>query len=796
VIVMPLSPRRTSGLAVVALSATALLLPAAHTPAAGTATTCEGQPVLGSRAVALLQADGCSFRDLDGDGYLTPYEDWRLAPQERADDLLDRMSLEQQAGLLVHGTLPTAASPIGAGSTYDLDALAPLLTERHITTFITRLSTAPADMAEQSNLVQEVAEAQPLAIPVLISTDPRNGFSVTAGQTVSRVGTTAMPDFPGMAAAGDPDLTRQLADIVRQEYLAVGLHESLSPQADLATEPRWTRINGTFGSDPETVRAHVQAYVEGLQHGPEGLEPASVATVTKHWAGYGAQENGYDSHYYYGRYAVFPGDSFAAHLVPYEGAFAAGTSGIMPTYSILKDLVYQGTAVEQVGAGFSPFLLQDLLRGQYGFDGLILSDWAITGDCPQECRENRPPSFFVGPWGVGMPWGVEDLTVTERFARTIDAGVDQVGGSDEPAYVLDAVAQGLLTEERVREAAGRVLVQKLELGLFENPFVDPAVAEEVSGNAEFTEVGDAAQARSLTLLSNPGDLLPVRPGEVRTVYLSGVDAAAAADRGLAVTDDPAQADLAIVRLSDPRGGADLTGLDFTGAEADYQAFQAAVDSGVRTVAVPKLDRPLVLTNVVDRADAVLASYGVSDDVLLETVLGEREPGGRLPFELPSSMAAVEAQAEDVPDDSADPLFERGFGLSYGDPSQVTAHFLLLARPRHHAAATVDLTALTVNGQAVEVTDPRRVEVGDVLRPGLNRVRVPLDTGGRHARDLRVNVWLPRSHDTSTPVHVDLGSLELNGHDVALGDDLTAVDLTDLLRRGWNRVEVTVTTHQE
>lgn len=632
---------------------------------AGPAAAHGRQPTIESRSVPIIRVDGRQFRDLDRDGALTPYEDWRLSPDERAADLVDRLTLEQRAGLLVHGTLPTAASPIGAGTEYDLPALTPLLVDNHVTTFITRLSAAPGAIAEQHNRVQELAEAQPLGIPVLVSTDPRNGFSVTGGQTVARVGTTAMPDFPGMAAAGSPRLTERLAGIVREEYRAMGIHMSLSPQADLATEPRWTRINGTFGSDAQTASAHVEAYVEGMQDGDDGLGRGSVATVTKHWVGYGAQENGYDSHYYYGRYAVFPGGNFAEHVVPFEGAFAAGTSGIMPTYSILKDLELEGQALEQVGAGFNEYLLQDLLRERYGFDGVILSDWGITGDCPVECRENRPPAFFVGPWGAGMPWGVEDLTVTERFAETLNAGVDQVGGSNEPSHVVDAVSQGLLDEQRVADAARRVLVQKFELGLFEDPYVDPARAEQVAGNARFTRVGDAAQAASLTLLTNEHRTLPARQRAVDTVYLSGVAPEAAEARGLTVVTDPAQADLAVVRLSDPRGGADLTDLSFTGAEADYVAFQAAVDAGVPTVAVPKLDRPLVLTNVVDRADAVLASYGVSDEVLLETVFGERRPGGRLPFELPSSDAAVEVQLEDVPDDSADPLFERGFGLRYG-----------------------------------------------------------------------------------------------------------------------------------
>ncbi|MFG1922404.1 glycoside hydrolase family 3 protein [Cryptosporangium sp. NPDC048952] len=637
------------------LVAGALLGPLAA-PAAAPAKGPTGQPELSTRSAPILTIDGLRFRDLDRNGELTPYEDWRSDPEHRADDLLRRMTLVQKAGLLVHGTLPSTETG------YDAAQVGSLVGKRHIRTFITRLSVAPDALATANNTVQEAAEKTPLGVPVLISTDPRNSFTVTEGQTVAGVGTTAMPDAIGWAATGNNEMTRRLADIARQEYRAVGIGEGLSPQADLATEPRWTRVNGTFGSDPQTARRFVRAYVAGMQNGTAGLDATSVATVTKHWVGYGAQDNGYDSHYYYGRSATFPGGRFADHVVPFLGAFEMTGSGIMPTYSILRNLTVRGHKVEQVGAGFNSFLLTDLLRGRYGFQGVILSDWAITGDCPQACKNNRPPAFFVGPWGVGMPWGVENLTVVQRFARAINAGVDQIGGSDEPVNVTQAVNAGLVSTARVDQAARRVLAQTFRLGLFENPFVDPSAAKQLSGNAEFQALGDRAQAASLTLLTNRRNVLPARAGQ--TVYLSGVSADVARELGLKVTTDPRKASLAIVRLADPRSGSGTLGLGFTGAEADYRAFRTAVAAGVPTVAVPKLDRPLVLTNVADRAAAVLANYGVSDRVLLETVLGTRVPGGRLPFELPSSQAAADKQLEDVPDDSTKPLFDRGDGLSY------------------------------------------------------------------------------------------------------------------------------------
>lgn len=633
------------------------------------------QATLSTRSAKIITVDGLQFRDLDGDGRVTPYEDWRLTPTQRTADLMGRMTLEQKAGLLVHGTLPPSGTSYvltGANSVTDM------VGQRKMTTFITRLATTPTNIATANNLVQEIAEQQPLGIPVVISTDPRNGFSVAEGQTVARVGTTAMPDPTGMAATSDPALVRQLADIVRQEYRAVGITEALSPQADIATEPRWARVNGTFGSDPMVASTFVEAYVEGMQAGSMGLSSQSVATVTKHWVGYGAAVNGLESHFYYGRFASFLGNSFAKHLVPFEGAFKANAAGIMPTYSVLKDLVYKGTAVEQVGAGFNSFLLQNLLRGEYGFKGVIVSDFGIIGTCTPNCLLNKPPASHIGgDWFSAKPWGVEDKTVLQRFALSINAGVDQIGGSNEPSLVTQAVQQGLLTTARVDQSAQRVLKQKFELGLFENPFVDAAAANAIAGSAAFTTVGDAAQAKSLTLLKNNVQLLPAASASKRNVWLYGVSASAATAMGYTVVTDLAQANLAVVRLRDPRLNftllnrplvdTDLTNLNFTGLEADYKAFQAAVTAGVPTVAVPQLDRPLVLTNVVDRAGAVLANYGVSDTVLMQTIAGQRQPGGKLPFELPRSMAAVLAQLSDVPDDSADPLFKVGYSLKYAAP---------------------------------------------------------------------------------------------------------------------------------
>ena len=652
-------------------AATAALLAGALAAAPGaSAAPAPVQPTLSSRASSIITVDGLKFRDLDKNGTLTPYEDWRLTADQRATDLVDRLNLAERAGLLVH-------APHLFNGGWDFTKMADEINNKHFSTYLSATSGSVDEHVALTNQAQQIADASTYGIPLLFSSDPRHGFTVTQGQTVDPGELTPFPDAIGFGAIDDPAFTRKSADVMRQEYRALGLQEGLSPQADLVTEPRWSRANGTFGSIPEKVRDQVQAYVEGFQDGSTGLGTQSVSTVVKHWVGYGAQENGYDSHYFYGRYATFPGNNFQAHITPYLGAFDSKVSAIMPTYSILKNLSIDGTPLEQVGAGFNSYLLQNLLRDTYHFDGVVVSDWGILNDCPTVCEALRPPGPFFytdenGNMAYGMSWGVQDLTKVQRYAKSINAGVDQIGGGYEPEYVVQAVNDGLLSQARVREAAWRVLKQKFQLGLFENPYVDVTASKALIGNAGFKATGLEAQYRSMTLLQNKGSILPVKNTKQK-VYLYGVAASAAQAKGFTVVPSPAQADLAIVRLSDPKGGQDVTDLDFKGTEEDYSALKSAAAAGVPTIAVPALTRPLVLTNVVDRTQAVLANYGASDAAVLDVVTGRAAPGGKLPFELPSSMAEVAAQQSDVPNDTAHPLFRVGFGLSYpGTPATLTA----------------------------------------------------------------------------------------------------------------------------
>ena len=632
--------------------------------------TPRSQPALAVRSAHLLTVDGHQFKDLDRNGQLDPYEDWRLAPALRAEDLLHKMSLEEKAGTLMHGSAPGVDSVIGHSSKgYDFAALSKLIGERHISSFITRLSVAPPVLADENNKIQAIAEASRLGIPVSLSTDPRNHFQSILGASGETNGFSQWPELLGLAAIGDPDTVNRFADIARQEYRAVGIHITLSPQADLATEPRWPRLLGTFGENPKLAKSLIAAYVAGFQHGPQGVDAEGVAAVVKHWVGYGAEaDNGFDAHNYYGRNATFTGGHFQDHIEPFEGAFAAHVAGVMPTYAILHGVDVNGRPLEPVGAGFNRQLLTELLREKYHFDGIVLSDWAITNDCDTACMTGSPPQQAKD---IGMPWGVETLSMAERFVKAFNAGIDQFGGTERPEYLVQAVKSGEIEPARLDASVRRILVQKFQQGLFENPYVNVDEAGRVVGNAEFMRAALDAQRRSVVLLQNEHELLPLRRSP--KLYLSGIDAAEATKRGWRVVTDPTSADVAIVRLTAPHeslhpdyffGSRQHEGsLAFEDGNSDYELLKK-ISARVPTVAVVFLDRPAILTNIRDKARAVLGDFGVSDAALLDVLSGRARPQGRLPLELPSSMEEVRQQKPDVPADTRHPLYPIGTGLQY------------------------------------------------------------------------------------------------------------------------------------
>ncbi|GLY01818.1 glycoside hydrolase family 3 N-terminal domain-containing protein [Actinoplanes sp. NBRC 101535] len=568
---------------------------------------------------------------------------------QRVTDLMSRLTLAEKAGLMFHTMI--AVNP--DGTLHDGDAMIPswefLLKDKLINhvNLLTFAPVPPRKLAEWHNRIQEIAAGIGHGIPVTVSTDPRHGVIDNPAASASAGGFSAWPEPIGLGATKDPSLVREFADTVRQEYLATGIRVALHPMADLATEPRWARTSGTLGSDASVVSALLTEYILGLQ-GTE-LGPDSVAAMVKHFPGAGPQMNGEDAHFAYGREQVYPGGYWDYHLKPFEAAFAAGAAQVMPYYGMPV-----GTMYEEVGFSFSQGVVEGLLRGRYGFDGVVCTDWGLVTDAE-----------IMGSPMPARAWGVEHLDRHSRVLKILNAGADQLGGEYCPELIIDLVEQGRLTEERIDVSVRRILLDKFRLGLFdERRYVNPAETSKIAGKPVFLAAGLEAQRRSIVVLDNHGTVLPLTEGA--TIYVDGVDPSVAA-RYAKVVDDPAQADAAIIRRAAPfdqRGGGfeaffHAGRLEWT---ADELAPLLEVSGTVPTVVDVWLDRPAVLTPLSGKA-ALVGSFGSSDEALLDVLFGRAPATGTLPFELPSSMAAVEASREDVPNDTAGPLFPNNHGLS-------------------------------------------------------------------------------------------------------------------------------------
>jgi beta-glucosidase len=606
-----------------------------------------------------LSVDGNTFRDLNKNGRLDPYEDSRMKLEQRVEDLLGQMTLEEKAGCMFMSMIGMTAE----GQPYDkpklsrdpfdliLAAVLPpaseMLVTKKMNSFNIINSYEPEVMARYNNKLQEIAERMRLGIPITIGSDPRHGAENNPGAAIFTPTFSQWPTPLGLAATRDTNLVREFGDIARQEYRSVGITVALHPMADLATEPRWIRVNGTFGEDAHLSAAMTKAYVLGFQG--DSLDDRGVACMSKHFSGGGPQLDGNDPHFAYGKDQVYPGDNFDYHVIPFtEGAFVAKTAQIMPYYGIPK-----GQTAEDVGFAFNREIITDLLRDSLGFEGVVCTDWGIISD---------------GRMGEARAWGVEDLTPKQRIKKALDAGCDQFGGEFVPELIVELVGDDQLTEERIDASVRRILRDKFILGLFDHPYLDEAEAARIAGNEKFMEKGREAQGKSMVVLKNQG-LLPLREGT--RIYVEGMSQTEALESYGAVVEDISEADVVIKRIStpwdDPPGNSMLERFFHMGrlwyTEEELAEISALADQKPMLV-VAHLERPTVLTEVNEMCGALLADFGTSDAVLADVLFGKRTPEGKLPFELPSSKEAVEKQLEDLPYDSENPLYPYGYGLVY------------------------------------------------------------------------------------------------------------------------------------
>lgn len=641
------------------------------------------QPELGSRTGRFIEQDGLRFRDLDGDGVLSPFEDWRLSPAERAQDLAQRMSTEEKAGLMVIGShypgtssfLPEASEALlnendvwrSENPITGVPFAEPVLVTssssnaidvRHQRYLVVRDNLQPRDLAAWTNAVQELAESSAHGIPAVFASNPRNHVALVAqfGVNESAGVFSEWPGELGLAALDDAELMEEFGREIAQEWRAGGIHKLYGYMADLASEPRWSRFNGTFGEDPELVTRYIGAVVRGMQ-GTE-LSCDSVATTIKHFPGGGVRYDGHDPHFEWGQTNEYPTANALAdhHLPPFQAAVDAGAVSIMPYYArpmnnsaeqLERDL-WQGptTQFEEVAFAYNRTFLQDLLRDRMGFQGYVNSDSGVID---------------------AMMWGVEELSEAERFAAAVKAGTDIFSDMANPAQLLAAVEQGHLNAAELDRPVVRLLSEIFALGLFENPYVSEDRAAEVIGNPRVWAMGERAQRRSVTLLRHDDGHLPLqldRPlklyafvtGRTQTdrVQRQVEEAVAAVWTGAELVSSPEEADLALVwarpeiaLFEDDREGHALS-MDPRDNGVDVDRVRE-IQHAAPTLLVVNATNPWLLEELEPHAAAVVVTFEIKPEHLLRSLAGEDGgPAGRLPFAFPVSAAAVADSPRDVP----------------------------------------------------------------------------------------------------------------------------------------------------
>lgn len=626
------------------------------------------QPEIGHRTVTMIKQSTLSFKDLNKNNVLDPYEDWRVSADLRARDLISKMTLEEKIGFMLISTTrmkgdlvfqqntQAAKEPISSGfneedlvQANNMFSRKPLpvpilsaagttkaVNQFHQRHFILRANTSAKIIAEWSNNLQALCESSRLGIPAIVASNPRNHVTTDASVGLS-VGVTPFSKWPGelgLAATRDLNLVKEFAQIAAQEWSAVGLRKGYMYMADLATEPRWQRIEGTFGENADLSAQMMTAIVSGFQGNILGKH--SVALTTKHFPGGGPQVEGHDPHFEWGKDQHYPGKMFDYHLKPFIAAIKAGTSAIMPYYA--KPV---GSEYEEIAFAYNKGILVDLLRKKLGFKGIINSD--------------------TGPIEM-MPWGVEQLSLHQRYQKAIECGVDIFSGTADPTILLETVRQGLVSEQRINESIQRLLEEKFKLGLFENPYVDVSKAETIVGNKAFQAKADLAQRKSIVVLQNDKKILPLKPNTkvyFETHYFKegkaqiSVQSPSASGHTIQFVNNPDQAEINILWLLPTTGGL----FTMKNEPIDISLGKNSID--VNKINKTKQTKPTVvvinytspwLIHEIDDSNlhTVLATFGVSQDALLDVITGKFKPSGKMPISTPKTLQAVLDNLSDVP----------------------------------------------------------------------------------------------------------------------------------------------------
>ena len=622
------------------------------------------QPTLNPHSKSVLEVDGYQFIDLNGNGELDVYEDWRQDAETRAADLVSQMTVREKIAQMQHPTyLPRADGKIAP-------YLKEYCSEYGIGMLLIRELNSVEAAATTMNTIQEYAESSRLGVPVLVSMDSVHGLSYVSGATVT-------PHNLALAATRDEALVTKLAEIARDEHLAVGVRMTLSPEADIASEPRWGRVMETFGEDPDLVTQMVTAQVVAFQNGRDGLNTGSIVACMKHFPGAGPQMEGKDT-----SPIISSEETLQIHLKPYYAALEVNVASIMPYYSVPLALDMENSAIG------SKATLQDLLRDEMGFTGIIQTDWGMIWAIQE---------------ALGTMTGEEVSDEEAILIGVTQSRVDGIGG--ESIRLIDLMEEytqeGKIDEAILTAAATRIVKVKFEMGMFENPYCDVDYAVSFVGNEENQKVNLQAAREAMTLLKNDG-ALPLNPDAKQTILVCGprafdtdslVGGWSSAQDGLTIADAVAayagenttvltekedvgvikelaqQADVIIVSIGEPSYQHDpVWGYDTLEiVQSQQEILEAAVASGKTVITVVTGGRPYILTWCDENTNAILEAYypGAKGGIAIaETLFGMNNPTGKTTMQFPRNMESVNAQEGDVSFDLENPLYDYGFGLSY------------------------------------------------------------------------------------------------------------------------------------
>ena len=680
-----------------------------------------GGPVIGDCGKGVIEKDGLYFKDIDGSGELKPFDDWRLPPSERAKALAEVLSPEEKLGQLfvsswkmgieqedkefVDETGLLDEKPVAEGSIFSFAATegtTVTIKDWWVRHFILRSNPKPDELADWINQMNAVAEECEHFVPVDVLSNSRNeNGEVVFGMNDASGVFAAWPGTLGIAAAikGDSiDLIDDFADCIRREWDAVGMKKGYMYMADVVSDPRWQRTYGTFGEDPELISeifAHIVPIIQGSK---DGVTPDGVALTVKHFPGGVARENGFDPHYAMGQWNVYQteGSLQKYHIPAFQTAVDNHASSIMPYYAkpaaqkSVPQTDKNGAPMEMKPFGFAynkPFI-HELLRNQMGFKGYINSDSGIIHN---------------------MGWGVEMLDKAERVAFAVNTGVDIISGSYDVKYAKEAYERAsndyydthplpdgftkeqlVLTDEALNRAVSRTLTERFALGMFENPYRDPAKAVEIVSNPTDWANAMDVHRKSVVLLKNDGTL-PLTDDKLsgKTLYVEcfnkkaeQAEASTSSLRRqlverLKLTEDPSQADYAILLLSPSSGeyfnatpgyleldicnGKIVPNVDEQGRPVSETHTETTLANAGKIAEISKAvraDGGKVITNVnftlawelgnvEPHSDALLAGFDTYTDATLEVIFGKASPTGKLPLTLPRGDEVLAVNADGV-----------------------------------------------------------------------------------------------------------------------------------------------------